>query len=584
MTLFVVLTTLSALLVTCTALSVTDFLQLIFPSEGGVSFVAGADTELGTYQGNPVMAAIGKVYVALASLEPMRALTLYAVLLFVLYGLKNLFSYLSIVIFSKIRIGVVRDIRTSLHNAVVMQSYLDASKMNQGQWLSRMTNDISEYEDNVLDSIRLFITAVLSMAIYVFMLLYLDWQLTLMVVVVMALGALLLSTSRKLKRLGRKLQEIGGELTTTTQETLDSLKEIKAATAIEYVNRRQREQNERFTRLRINLYRKLFAASPLSDFLGNMIVVAILIIGAFRILGDGSTMTPAMFVSYIIIYVLMLAPIKDLSNAIAQMKKGRGVEQRLEMGERRTEKGERRTDHLLHPTTLEFRDVSFSYDEKPVIEHLSYSVPMGEHTAIVGESGSGKTTFGRLVVGLLEQQSGEILIDGKASSASERRGRVAYIPQEPMLFNDTVEGNIRFGREWLSDEDVRRAAELAQVEPILRTLPQGMKTKIGDGGGRLSGGERQRISIARALAGNPDLIVMDEATAALDAATEQNITQQIRKLLAGHTVIVIAHRASTIAACNNVFRLVNCELVQEPVARVEGTMCGAAPSLVPCEL
>ena len=567
MTLFVVLTTLSALLVTCTALSVTDFLQLIFPSEGGVSFVAGADTELGTYQGNPVMAAIGKVYVALASLEPMRALTLYAVLLFVLYGLKNLFSYLSIVIFSKIRIGVVRDIRTSLHNAVVRQSYLDASKMNQGQWLSRMTNDISEYEDNVLDSIRLFITAVLSMAIYVFMLLYLDWQLTLMVVVVMALGALLLSTSRKLKRLGRKLQEIGGELTTTTQETLDSLKEIKAATAIEYVNRRQREQNERFTRLRINLYRKLFAASPLSDFLGNMIVVAILIIGAFRILGDGSTMTPAMFVSYIIIYVLMLAPIKDLSNAIAQMKKGRGVEQRLEMGERRTENGERRTemgerrtDHLLHPTTLEFKDVSFSYDEKPVIEHLSYSVPMGEHTAIVGESGSGKTTFGRLVVGLLEQQSGEILIDGKASSAGERRGRVAYIPQEPMLFNDTVEGNIRFGREWLSDEDVRRAAELAQVEPILRTLPQGMKTKIGDGGGRLSGGERQRISIARALAGNPDLIVMDEATAALDAATEQNITQQIRKLLAGHTVIVIAHRASTIAACNNVFRLVNCEL------------------------
>ena len=205
--------------------------------------------------------------------------------------------------------------------------------------------------------------------------------------------------------------------------------------------------------------------------------------------------------------------------------------------------------------------MSFSYDEKPVIEHLSYSVPMGEHTAIVGESGSGKTTFGRLVVGLLEQQSGEILIDGKASSAGERRGRVAYIPQEPMLFNDTVEGNIRFGREWLSDEDVLRAAELAQVEPILRTLPQGMKTKIGDGGGRLSGGERQRISIARALAGNPDLIVMDEATAALDAATEQNITQQIRKLLAGHTVIVIAHRASTIAACNNVFRLVNGELL-----------------------
>ena len=558
MTLFVLVTMFSALLITCTALSVTDFLQLIFPSEGAAS--------LKINEGNPVMVAVGGVYEALARLEPRRALMLYALLLFLLYGLKNLFSYLSVVLFYKIRISAVGEIRSNLHNAVMNQNLSQWSSQQQGQWLSRMTNDIAEYEDNVLDGIRMLITAIISMLIYIFMLLYLDWRMTFMVVVVMGVGTLLLSVSRRLKRQGRHLQEIGGELTTTTQETLDSLKEIKAATAIDYVNRRQQEQNARFTRIRTSLYRKIFAASPISDFLGNTIVVLILIIGASRVMGDNASMSAALFVSYIIIYVLMLAPIKDFSNAIAQLKKGRGVAQRL-----KTENGERRTENghgsPLRPAkgkekkgieSLEFRDVTFAYvptanSQQPVIEHLTFTLPMHSHTAIIGESGSGKTTLGRLLMGLLEQQSGEILINGKPTSAEERRGRIAYIPQEPMLFNDTVEGNIRFGRQWLTDADIRRAVSLAQVEPILKTLPHGLHTMIGDGGGRLSGGERQRISIARALAGDPDLLVMDEATAALDAATEQSITQQIRQLLAGHTVVVIAHRASTIEACDHVF-------------------------------
>ena len=588
MSLFVLVTMLSALLITCTALSVTDFLQLIFPSQGSTSLTIN--------EANPVMLAVGGVYEALARLEPSHALMLYALLLFLLYGLKNLFSYLSVVLFYKIRISVVGEIRNNLHNAVMLQSLSQWSSQQQGQWISRMSNDIAEYEDNVLDGVRMLITAILSMLIYILMLLYLDWRMTLMVVVVMGVGTLLLSVSRRLKRQGRHLQEIGGELTTTTQETLDSLKEIKAATAIDYVNLRQREQNARFTRIRTSLYRKIFAASPLSDFLGNTIVVLILIIGASRVMGDNASMSAALFVSYIIIYVLLLAPIKDFSNAIAQLKKGRGVAQRLE-----TENGHgsplrlaKGKEHNIIES-LEFRDVCFSYvsgvpsarpttangqqptanSQQPVIDHLNFSLPMHSHTAIVGESGSGKTTFARLLMGLLEPQSGEILINGKPTTAAERRGRIAYIPQEPMLFNDTVEGNIRFGRPWISDDDIRRAVTLAQVEPILARLPQGINTMIGDGGGRLSGGERQRINIARALAGNPEILVMDEATAALDAATEHSVIDAIHgsplrpaksnhgsplrpakgNVMQSPTVVVIAHRPSTIAACDQIFNL-----------------------------
>lgn len=554
--LFVLVSALSAVLVTFSALSVTDFLQLIFPTEGASS--------LKVTEGNPVMNIVAGVYLFLAEMEPLKALSLYALLLFLLYGLKNLFSYLSLIIFSKIRISIVGEIRNHLHKVVTGQSLSQWSSQQQGQWLSRLSNDVAEYEDNVLDGIRMLVAAVLSMLVYVAMLLYIDWSLTLMVVGVMAIGTLLLSASRKLKRQSRHLQEIGGELITTTQETLDSLKEIKAATAIEYVNARQREQNGHFTHKRTTLYRYIFAASPLSDFLGNMIVVAILIIGAQRVMGESMSMSAAMFISYIIIYVLMLAPIKDFSNAIAQLKKGRGVEERLSVengdahgdvdGPARTENGE--------VGSMELRDVCFSYGEFAVIEHLTMSVPIRRHTAIIGESGSGKTTFGRLVTGLVAQQRGEIMIDGKPCSADERRGRIAYIPQEAMLFNDTVKENIRFGREWITDGDIRRAVDIARVEPILDSLPMGLNTVIGDGGGRLSGGERQRISIARAMAGNPDIIVMDEATSALDAATEKYITGQMRELFADRTVVVIAHRASTIAGCDRVFDISRKEWVR----------------------
>jgi ABC-type multidrug transport system fused ATPase/permease subunit len=420
-----------------------------------------------------------------------------------------------------------------------------------------MSNDMAEYEANVLDSIQLLVQALLTMVIYVFMLFYLDWRMTLLVVAVMGVGTALLSVSRRLKRQSKQLQALNGELMTTTQETMDSLKEIKAATAIDYVNERQREQNRIFTRRRIALYRRINAASPISDFVGNTIVVVILILGAYRVLGDSATLTPALFVSYIMIYVLLLTPIKDFSNAIAQLKKGRGVEERLNEALFTDVVASHDEDHTDQTPveSLTLRDVSFSYGDTPVISHLSVDIPIHRHTAVIGESGSGKTTLGRLLVGLMEPQEGQILINGHPTVAAERLCRVAYIPQDPMLFNDTIEANIRFGRKDVTDEQIADAVRIAQVEPILKNLPEGLQTPIGDGGSRLSGGERQRINIARALVGNPSVIVMDEATAALDAATEQHFSDSLSQSMRDRTLIVIAHRASTIARCDAVFSM-----------------------------
>ncbi|MBR6331397.1 MAG: hypothetical protein IKR79_07105, partial [Bacteroidales bacterium] len=304
---FVLTGALAAVMTMATALSVTDFLQLIFPSQSTAPSVAVA---------NPVMRVVGRVYDYLIAQGTQRALLLYALLLLSLYTLKNVFSYFSAIIFARVKVGVLRDIRNALHQAVLHQDFARWSSQAQGQWLSRMGNDVTEYETNMLDSIQMLVSSLLTIFIYVAMLVYLNWRLTLIVVLVMGVGTLLLSASRRLKRESRKLQALNGELMTTTQETLDSLKEIKAATAIQYVNERQQQQNQRFTQRRIAIYRRIYAASPLSDFVGNVIVAVILVIGAVNTIGgQASAMSPALFVSYIMIYVLLLTPIKDFSNA-----------------------------------------------------------------------------------------------------------------------------------------------------------------------------------------------------------------------------------------------------------------------------
>jgi len=546
MALFVLLSLFAALLTMATALSVSDFLQLIFPS-------SGEGTMASVQVQSPVEQLLGVVYDWLVQQGPQRALLLYALLLLLLYGLKNLCSYLSAVTFAQVKTRILCALRNGIHRGALEQNFRGWSSQAQGQWLSRMSNDMAEYEANVLDSIQLIVQSVVTLVIYVLMLLYLDWRMTLMVVAVMAVGTAMLSLSRRLKRQSRHLQELNGALMTTTQETLESLKEIKAATAIDYVNARQQEQNQIFTRRRISLYRRIYAASPISDFVGNAIVVAILLLGAQRVLGVGASLSPALFVSYIMIYVLLLTPIKEFSNAIAQLKKGHGIESRIEEAavEPSTDFAERHAADTID--RLELENICFSYGSTPVLDHLNFSLPMMRHTALVGGSGSGKTTLGRIIVGLLEPDGGRLLLNGVASSASFLRGRVGYVPQEPMLFNSSIEENIRFGRPEITHEQVLRAARQAQLEPLIHQLPEGLDTVIGDGGGRLSGGERQRVSIARALAASPSVLVMDEATAALDAATESLLDNTLRQELTDTTLVLIAHRASTIAHCDGAF-------------------------------
>ena len=308
-----------------TALSVADFLKILF-GEGD-----GGQWTMGGAQPNLVAQWLDGLYGWLIGFGRLNALLLFSVIIFVLYGAKNVFGYLSAVQIALIKTGVIRDLRGDMFRKAMHlpMSYYD--RQRKGDVLSRFGNDMVEYEENTLNSIQMLLTSIISMVLYLGMLFYLSLKLTLFVLLMLPIVALVISgISRKLKRKSTEVQEMNSRLISLTDETIGGLKVIKAYTAIETMNRRFREQNRSYSRQRTAMFRRIYSASPISEFMGNVIVVGILLFGASLVFSGNHGLTADLFISYVMLFVLMIPPAKDLSTAISQMKKGRACEERIE--------------------------------------------------------------------------------------------------------------------------------------------------------------------------------------------------------------------------------------------------------------
>ncbi len=559
--LYVLLVVLSVIFTMATALSVADFLKILFDT-GESSTVA---------TGNLVAQWLNGLYGWLISFGRMNALLLFSGLIFVLYSLKNIFGYFSAVEIGIIRTRIVRDLRNALfHKAMRLpMSYYDRHR--KGDVMARFGSDMVEYEENILGSIQMLLTAVVSLVLYLAMLFYLNVRLTLFVICMLPLVAFVIAgLSRRLKRKSQTVQEMNSHLVSLTDETIGGLKVIKAYTAIDFSNSRFRDYNRDYTRRRTSMFRRIYAASPVSDFLGNLIVVGILLFGSLLIMRGDHGLTADLFVSYVMLFVLMIPPAKELTTAIAQIKKGKACAERvaafLDEAEEQDLKDFKDLKDLKD-LTVELRDVSFAYTpDVPVLNHVNLSVKRGSTVALVGASGSGKSTVADLICRFYEVTDGEIRFEGipiKDLSLNDLRAHIGVVDQETLLFNDSVSANIAFGRPDATQEEIEAAARAAQAHDFIMALPRGYRTPLGEGGSLLSGGQRQRISIARALLREPDLLILDEATSALDTENERQLQMTLDEVLRDRTAIVIAHRLSTVVNADRIVVLDGGRIVEE---------------------
>lgn len=553
---------LSVIFTMATALSVADFLKVLFPpSESAAAIPAAA----------PVLLAQGlaQLYAWLISFGQVRALVLFSTLLFALYALKNIFSYLASVQMSVVRCKMVRDIRNSLFRKAMQlpPSYYGASR--KGDLLARFGGDIIEYEEGTLNSVQQLVTAIVSMLLYLAMLFYISTRLTLFVLCLLPVIVFAISgITHKLRRKSRDLQERNAYLTSLMEETVLGLKVIKAYTAIDFSNRRFRQSDAAYTRLRTRIQRRIDLASPVSDFLGNCVVIGILLFGAFMVLRGDTGLTSDLFVSYIMLFVLMIPPSKELTTAISQMKKGRACTDRLQqflsIG---TDEPPAVRQYAPLRQAVTFEHVGFCYTPGTEVLHdICLSIPHGSTVALVGGSGSGKSTLADLLMRFYEPTAGRICFDGRPAAdfaKADLRRHIAMVAQETLLFNDTIRNNIAFGLPEASNEQIVAAARAANAHQFIMQQPDGYNTLVGDGGDRLSGGQRQRISIARAVLQDPDILILDEATSALDTESERLVQQSLDRLLAGRTALVIAHRLSTIQNADRIVVLEQGAIVEQ---------------------
>ena len=450
--------------------------------------------------------------------------------------------------------GVVRDIRMDMYQKVMRLPLSFFSAERKGDIIVRMSTDIQVVESSVTSAISTLIQQPIAIIICFITLFTVSWQLTLFVLVVTPPAAWLMGrVTRRLKSQSANVQAGLSEIMAQIEETLGGLRIVKAFIAEDKMARRFRYINNEFRRGMMNMMMRINAAHPVSESMGTLIIVVVLLFGGWLILEGEGFIDASTFIFYMVILYSVINPIKELTRQAYMIPLGLASMERIDY----ILKAENPIKESPDPLPLsgfedkvELHDVSFHYNEgRDVLRHVSLTVPKGKTVALVGQSGSGKSTLVDLIPRYHDVCGGQIRIDGKDIRdirIHDLRALIGNVNQEAILFNDTFLANITFGVEGATMEQVIEAARIANAHDFIMETEHGYDTVIGDRGGRLSGGQRQRVSIARAILKNPPILILDEATSALDTESEHLVQEALDRLMQSRTTIAIAHRLSTI--------------------------------------
>lgn len=491
-----------------------------------------------------------------------QALLFISILVIILFFLKNVFRYFAMFFLAIVRNGVVRDLRNQIFYKILILPLAYFTEQKKGDIISRMTADVQEIEWSIMSSLEMLFREPITLIAFLVTLFIISPLLTVFVIVLLPVtGFLIAQIGKSLKRTSRKGQKKMGGLLSIIEETISGLRIIKAFNAIRSVNQKFGDHNQDYTKVMIRLYRKRDLASPLSEFLGVVVMVIIMWYGGKLVLGPHSNLSAEVFIFYITVFSQLIQPAKAVTTAFYNIQKGvasvERVKEVLDADEVIQEKAEP-LDKSDFKERIEYSDVTFKYETEEVLRNVDLKIDKGKTIAIVGHSGAGKTTLVDLLPRFYDCVTGEIRIDGipiKDLRINDLRGLMGIVTQESILFNDTIFNNIAFGMKDVKEEDVIAAAKVANAHEFIIKTEKGYYTNIGDSGSKLSGGQRQRLSIARAVLKNPPILILDEATSALDTESERLVQDALIKLMENRTSLVIAHRLSTIQYADEIIVL-----------------------------
>lgn len=502
------------------------------------------------------------------------ALFYIAAVMIVLSFLSNLCRYLGMFWLAPIRSGILHDLREEMYHHLLILPLSFYSERQKGDIMSRMGTDVLEVEWSIFSSLLSLCRDPFMIIIFLSVLFYLNFRLTLIALVVFPLvGYVLACIGKKIKQYSLKSQQLLGRISSIFEETVGGLRVIKGYNAGKSMSEKFQHRNFQFYRLNKKVFRINELGSPLVEFL---CILALLLISVTALvwLPSSSVMKGTSFMLYFVIFARIIPPAKALVTTYYTIQKGMAAATRVYEivdADERIRECEKPLSICQLRESIEYRDVSFFYEDvlhtkrNEVLHHINLTVHRGQTVAVVGPSGSGKSTLVDLLPRFYDITSGELLIDGvpvNKYKISDLRSLFGIVNQDVILFNDTVYNNIAFGMNGVTEEQVVAAAKVAQADSFIREMENGYQTVIGDRGMRLSGGQRQRISIARAILRNPEVLILDEATSALDNEAEYQFQQALTPLLENRTAIIIAHRLSTIRHADRILFIKNGEIVE----------------------
>lgn len=483
--------------------------------------------------------------------------------------LTNVFRYLSVRVLMRLRLRVMSRLRTDLFSKYIHQSLAYHHDHSKGESIMVLTSEVQEIESSVINSLQVIMKDPFIIIAYFCILLYWSVKLTLFTLIFLPFSGFLISLlTRKLKKLNYFSQDVMSSLISFSSECFYGIRQVQSFTSENLMLERFRNISDRFSANSKQLFGKKELASPISEVLGVLTALTLIIFGGYLILTGKTDLTGNGFIAYLALYTQMIQPLKNISQTSSTLQRGIAAAERIfSVKDAAIEITDSATATEKHDFEKEISlgNVSFAYGEKEVIKNISLQIPKGKKIALVGASGSGKSTLVDLICRFYDVTRGSITVDGidvREVKLKSLRGLVSFVSQNTFLFNDTIAANIAMGKPGATEDEITEAAKIANAHEFILHAEQGYQTNIGEGGMKLSGGQRQRIAIARAVLKNSPLLVLDEATSSLDTESERLVQDAVYHVMQNRTSLVIAHRLSTVRFADEIIVLQKGEIAE----------------------